>query len=93
MSAVVRIVAWLDQLGSVSVYHEHSDEDYGSETRPTYFHRRRQAEAHHIDFCFVHRSLVPRVRGFEVGTYDRWVARRDRSAGLSDHVPLILDLD
>lgn len=88
-----RVFDHLARLDYVSIYHEHFDEDYGSETRPTYFHRRRQAEAHHIDFCFIHRSLVPRVRGFEVGTYDRWVARREPSAGLSDHVPLILDLD
>lgn len=83
----------LDDLGYRSVYHHVSGDAYGAEQSPTYFHRRRQLEPFHIDFCFVHRTLLPLVRDFEVGRYERWVARRGEAPGHSDHVPLILDLD
>lgn len=81
----------LADLGYTSLYHHVTAEPYGSETTPTYFHRRRQAEAFHIDYCFVHRTLLPRIEAFRVGTFDDYVARTTRS-GMSDHVPLVVDL-
>lgn len=88
------LFADLSELGYTSVYHHFFGEDFGSETRPTYFHRRKEAEPFHIDFCFLHESLLPQLRTVEVGDYARWVARRSELvAGHSDHVPLIVDLD
>jgi hypothetical protein len=89
-----RIFDSLDRLGYSSVYHHHFNEVYGSETRPTYFHRRKAEDPFHIDFCFVHKSLLPQVRRVEVGDYGRWVARSDpRRPGFSDHVPMMVDID
>lgn len=82
----------LGKLGYVSVYHHTTGEAYGDESKPTYFHRRRESEPFHIDFVFAHESLLPRVDGLEVGTYQQWVERQGSEAGLSDHVPLIVDI-
>lgn len=88
------LFADLDALGYRSVYHHYFGEEYGAETRATYFHRRRPAEPFHIDFVFLHQDLLPQVRAVEVGTYERWVARRNEYvAGHSDHVPIVVDLD
>jgi hypothetical protein len=88
------LFASLGELGYTSVYHHHFREEYGAETRPTYYHRRKAADRFHIDFCFLHRELLPQVRAVEVGNYDAWVARRSEFvAGHSDHVPLVVDLD
>lgn len=66
------LFADLDALGYRSVYHHYFGEEYGAETRATYFHRRRPAEPFHIDFVFLHQDLLPQVRAVEVGTYERW---------------------
>lgn len=81
----------LGDLGYTSVYHHITGEEFGTETTPTYFHRRKQDDAFHIDFCFAHHSLLPRITSFRVGSFDDYVARTHVN-GLSDHVPLILDL-
>jgi hypothetical protein len=84
----------LEALGYRSVYHHFFGEEFGAETRPTYFHRRKEADRFHIDFVFLHRDLLPQLRAVEVGAYDRWVARRSEFvAGHSDHVPIVVDLD
>lgn len=91
--SVRTMFADFDELGYVSVYHHVTGDAYGAERSATYFHLRRQLEPFHIDFCFAHRTLLPAVRRFEVGDYERWVARRGVGPGHSDHVPLILDLE
>jgi hypothetical protein len=87
------LVVHLDGLGYKSAYHHFFAEEYGSETRPTYFHHFKEAAPFHIDFCYIHKSLLPQIKSVEVGTYDGWVARVGDVAGHSDHVPMIVDLD
>lgn len=86
------VFARMDALGYVSIYHHEHDEPYGAETNNTYFHYRHADKGFHIDYCFVHRDLLPRVADFRVGLYDEYVRSTDTSKGASDHVPLILDL-
>ncbi len=82
-----RLAERLHGLGLTSAYHLVRHEPYGAESRPTYYHHRNAAHPFHIDFCFVSKSLVERVRAVEVGTFDDWVA-----PGYSDHVPIIIEL-
>ena len=87
-----KIWADLDELGYVSLYHHHTGEAYGNETTPTYFHYWHEDKGFHIDYCFIHRDLLPRVTGFHVGTYREYVRGENGISRLSDHVPLVVDL-
>lgn len=82
----------MTDLGYVSIYHHRTGEPYGSETANTYFHYRHEDKGFHIDYCFVHRDLLPRVANFDVGLYEQYVRSTDTAKGASDHVPLILDI-
>ena len=73
-------------LGFVSAYHQYFNEEFGHETRPTHYHLGHQQKTFHLDYCFLSRELVERLRHVTVGTYEDW-------KGISDHVPLIVDLD
>ncbi len=92
-AALRKVFDDLERLGYRSAYHHHFTETYGAETRPTFFFRRKLDAPFHIDYRFVHESLVPQIRSVEVGSFERWVARQGDLAGQSDHVPLIVDLD
>jgi endonuclease/exonuclease/phosphatase family metal-dependent hydrolase len=85
-----RLADQLAELGLHSVYHAFFGEPLGAETRPTYFHLRHEARPFHIDFCFLSADLLERVTHVELGTYADWVDRASR--GVSDHVPLVVDL-
>lgn len=75
-------------LGLTSAYHTVWHEPFGAESSPTYFHHRNPARPFHIDFCFLSAPLLARLRAVTVGSYEQWVA-----PAISDHVPLIIDLD
>ncbi|MCC6438466.1 MAG: endonuclease/exonuclease/phosphatase family protein [Acidimicrobiales bacterium] len=83
-----RLADHLHALGLTSAYHLVRSEPYGAESRATYYHHRNAAHPFHIDFCFVSKPLVERVRSVEVGTFEEWVA-----PGHSDHVPIVVELD
>jgi endonuclease/exonuclease/phosphatase family metal-dependent hydrolase len=89
-AAFRRLVDQLGELGLRSAYHAFHEEPFGAETRPTYFHLRHQARPFHIDFCFLSEDLLARVTHVEVGTWAAWVDKA--AAGVSDHVPLVVDL-
>jgi exodeoxyribonuclease-3 len=86
----VNAVASLKKLGLVSAYHELRGEPQGSESVPTLYWRDRTKDgpAYHIDFAFLPLQLLTRVRELTVGTYEDWCG-----AGLSDHVPILVDVD
>ncbi len=88
-----QILDALDDLGYVSAYHHVTGEAWGGESRHTYFHQWKQDRPFHIDYCFLHRDLVPLIRHLETGGFDPWVAKTTGGYGASDHVPMILDLD
>lgn len=79
--------ALLQPLGLVSAYHAHTGETPGKETRHTYFNRGKiDASAAHLDYCLVPRDWVPKITAVTVGAHADW-------HNVSDHVPLIVDLD
>lgn len=82
-----RLARRFEELGLRSAYHHFFDEPLGAEIRPTYFHLRDRLRPFHIDFCFLSEALLDRLIAVEVGHYDEWVA-----TGLSDHVPLVVEL-
>lgn len=80
----------LDDLNIVSAYHAVTGEAQGAETVPTLYWRDRREDGptYHIDFCFLPRAWVGRIVHFEIGTFADWCGN-----GLSDHVPLIVEID
>ncbi|MEM9012818.1 MAG: hypothetical protein AAGE18_16440 [Pseudomonadota bacterium] len=86
----IKKVRLLEELGLVSVYHALRGEAQGEEREPTHYWRDRREDGptYHIDHVFLPRDWLPLVRDFQVGGFADWVGN-----GLSDHVPLILDLD
>jgi endonuclease/exonuclease/phosphatase family metal-dependent hydrolase len=76
----------MDGLGLVSAFHSHFGEDFGQETRATHYHQLRQDKPFHLDYCFLPRDWARYIAHVSVGTYDEW-------NGISDHVPLIVDID
>jgi exodeoxyribonuclease-3 len=86
----VNAVASLKKLGLVSAYHELRGEPQGSESIPTLYWRDRtkHGPTYHIDYVFLPSQLLTRVRELSVGTFEDWCG-----VGLSDHVPIVVDLD
>jgi endonuclease/exonuclease/phosphatase family metal-dependent hydrolase len=75
----------LGGLGLESAYHRYCEEDFGEETKPTHYHKHRQDKGFHLDYCFLPESWLTYIEQVSVETYDDW-------KGISDHVPLIVDL-
>lgn len=83
-----QVVDRMAELGLVSAYHAWAGVEHGAEPVKTHFYRTHEAEGFHIDFVFVPASWVSRLRSVEVGSHRDWVA-----TGLSDHVPIVVDVD
>ena len=82
-------VAMLEKLGLASAYHALRGERQGEETVPTLYWRDRKKDGptYHIDYIFVPAPWLGRVRELAVGTYEDWCG-----SGLSDHVPMMVDI-
>ena len=80
----------LAALGLVSAYHERTGEPQGRETMPTIYWRDRTKDGptYHLDYIFMPRGHLDNVRDFHVGSFEEWCGAR-----LSDHVPVVLDID
>ena len=83
-------VASLAKLGLVSAYHELRGEMQGSESVPTHYWRDRKKDGprYHIDYIFLKAQMLAQVSELVVGNYEDWCG-----SGLSDHVPLVVDLN
>ena len=83
-------VSRLESLGLKSAYHSARGVPQGDEPEPTIYWRNRTADgpSYHIDYAFVPQCLPGGAVQVAVGSHADWVA-----AGLSDHVPLIVDVD
>jgi endonuclease/exonuclease/phosphatase family metal-dependent hydrolase len=75
------VIEILTAKGIRSLYHEFFNEDFGMETKPTFFMHHNHEKPYHIDYCFA--SSVLEVSSVEVGNFSDWVMR-------SDHVPIIV---
>jgi exodeoxyribonuclease III len=80
----------LTSFGLRSAYHQCREIDQGQETEPTIYWRDRKIDGprYHIDYCFVPEYWINEGLAVEVGGYQEWVGR-----GLSDHVPLVVDVN
>jgi hypothetical protein len=85
----VSVVSTLGTHGLTSVYHALRGEAQGEETVPTLYWRDRKKDGptYHIDYVFLPAQWIGRVAEFSVGTYEDWCG-----SGLSDHVPLLVDI-
>ncbi|MDD9983806.1 MAG: hypothetical protein OXU81_21025 [Gammaproteobacteria bacterium] len=77
----------LASLGLVSAYHVERSVEAGNEPEPTYFQYRRATGGYHIDYVFMPEEWANRAFTLMVGRYQDWI-----EPGLSDHVPLVLDI-
>lgn len=73
--------------GLVSAYHEQTGQAQGAETAPTLYWRGAGAKTFHIDYAFIPDEWLPRLENVTVGSKQDWI-----DSGLSDHVPLVMDL-
>ncbi len=82
-------VAILERYGLVSAYHERMAEKQGEESIPTLYWRDRKKDGptYHIDYVFLPRTWLDRIQAFSVGTFEEWCG-----SGLSDHVPVVVDV-
>ena len=78
------VIDTLDQYGLRSVYHEQSGDDYGDESKPTFFMRRKKGRPFHTDHMFLPSSFIDSVSEFDLGSYEDWSEH-------SDHMPLIAE--
>jgi exodeoxyribonuclease-3 len=85
----INAVADLEKAGLVSVYHALRGEPQGRETEPTLYWRDRKKDGptYHIDYVFIPSQWISDVHALTVGTFEDWCG-----AGLSDHVPIIVEL-
>jgi len=82
-------VALLDRYGLASAYHHARGEAQGAETEPTHYWRDRKKDGptYHIDYVFLPNAWTEKVDEMTVGNFEDWCG-----SGLSDHVPLIVDV-
>lgn len=78
------VVRDLNGCGLESVYHRHFGEEQGQETQPTFYLHRKLEKPYHIDYGFV--GTAWSVQNVQLGKPDIWL-------GLSDHIPLTIDLE
>lgn len=81
-----RLLDLMQPFGLVSAYHECFSEPFGEETQPTHFFRGKEEATFHLDYVFLPETWAQRITSVEVGSYEDWHT-------VSDHVPLIVDLD
>ena len=82
-------VARLESIGLASAYHAVRGEAQGAERIPTHYwrDRRKDGPTYHIDYIFLPRDWMVRLREMRVGRFAKWCG-----SGLSDHVPLVADV-
>jgi exodeoxyribonuclease-3 len=82
-------VGVLTELGLRSAYHQSRGVEQGCEPEPTIYWRDRKIDGprYHIDYCFVLGYWIDDSLTVDVGHFQEWVG-----IGLSDHVPLIVDV-
>ena len=80
----------LDDMGLASAYHAVTGERQGEETIPTHYWRDRREDGptYHIDYMHLPHAWIDRITHFDVGGFADWCGN-----GLSDHVPLVVDVD
>jgi len=74
------------KLGMASAYHEFSGEPQGAERHPTFWFRKNKRTVYHLDYAFLSRELLAKLKNVVVGHSDDWLSS-------SDHAPVLVELD
>ena len=80
---VLEMIDRLSEKKLVDVYHDLKGEEQGQESKPTFFWRYNLNNPYHIDRVF---AAHGRVKDLKIGCADEWIK-------LSDHMPLIFEID
>ena len=80
------VISLLEKNRIVSIYHNREKQNFGEETKPTFYQYRHANKSYHIDYMFASSELLPSVRSFQIGNYDQWIT-------YSDHMPLLCDVN
>jgi len=80
------VVTFLEEKGIRSAYHYHFKQEHGKEQHPTLYMYRQKEKSYHIDYCFVSGNLLAKLQSVKIGNFSTWKK-------LSDHVPVIVDID
>lgn len=75
----------LGELGLVSAYHAAGGYALGAEPDPTLFWQRKESQGFHIDYAYIPRDWVPRVREASVKPAAEWLKHHD-------HAPLVVEV-
>jgi len=78
------VVRELSALKIESLYHAFFNEQQGEETQPTFYMHRKEHKPYHIDYAFCSHEVLQNS-SIQIGDAIDW-------AGLSDHMPLIIDI-
>lgn len=73
------------KLGLESAYHKFYGELQGAERQPTLWFRKNKGTTYHVDYTFLSRPLVSKLRGVRVGGSEDWLS-------FSDHAPVVVEL-
>lgn len=79
------LIEFLSGQGFFSLYHYLYGEKQGEETKATLYMLKQEKRPYHIDYFFMHHSLMQKVKSFQIGEYKDWITA-------SDHMPLTLEL-
>ena len=80
------VVAYLSKLGIESTYHHFHNQIQGKEKDPTFYLYKQLARPYHLDYCFVSKDLLQKLKNVHVGNHKDWTK-------LSDHSPVIVDFN
>jgi exonuclease III len=74
------------KLGMESAYHVFFGIPQGAESNPTHWNMKKKDAPYHVDYAFLSRPLLSKLRNVVVGRCDDWLS-------LSDHAPVLVELD
>jgi exodeoxyribonuclease III len=74
------------KLGMESAYHEFFGDTQGAERHPTLWFRKNKDNPYHVDYVFMSRPLLSKLRTVVVGRCDDWLTS-------SDHAPVLVEID
>ncbi|MBI9112279.1 MAG: endonuclease/exonuclease/phosphatase family protein [Maridesulfovibrio ferrireducens] len=78
------VVNFLSKKNMVSLYHHNSGEDFGYESKDTFFMQKKANKGYHIDYCCVGKRWLENKIKFGVENFLEW-------SKMSDHVPIIFE--
>lgn len=80
------IIDLFNNYNLISCYHHFNNEEFGSETKETYYHYGKVDRPFHLDYCLVSNEVLPTIENFYIG-------EKEVYAPLSDHLPLVVEFE